>query len=470
MTVHYRLLPTLDVASLGRSHYLFDRVAKTSPVVSVPTQRVPRRAHDVIRALKRANPADVPWTLDQLANALPDPKDRAALEVLARCGYLEQRRSATDAGDEDAQSSAAEVEQGSSEGSAANLKRTFDLLEAKHFFNRPSLFNVPADIDDAEVEVGFVGLPFASMADSVGTVGGPDGLRVLTRTQDFWFDVYRRGAVSDVGLAGSLPSILGKGVMLKDYGNVGGGVRTVADLFGATRELVDGVLVPHGIRPLLAGGDHAVTFPVVHALRRHYPDLCLVHLDAHHDLFYISHLVYSHSATVGNLLVYSDLARVYSFGLRTYYDDRVKNVERAMADESLRDRLHLYSIGAFKRMLADRVSFLELLAEIGPTTPCYLSIDLDVLSEREIGTRTSTPKGVGIDWWELLEAVRLLCANLDVVGSDVVEYIPYGMPGSGDAGANPTVLLLLLIDGMAARVKASRAAAALSDPRQESRP
>ena len=75
----------------------------------------------------------------------------------------------------------------------------------------------------------------------------------------------------------------------------------------------------------------------------------------------------------------------------------------------------------------------------------------------EIGTRTSTPKGVGVDWWELLEAVRLFTSHLNIVGSDVVEYIPYGMAGSGDAGANPTVLLLLLIDGMGAKVRSGRA-------------
>ena len=280
MTTRYRLLPTLDVASLGESFFLFDRAAKTAPVVCVPTQKIPRRAHDVVRRLKQLNPTGAPWTLDEMAEAFSDPRDRSALEVMGRSGYLEPYR-APDMSDDLAQTPAPPSPSGETPSLAESyreLRQTFDLMEAKHFFNRPSLFNVPSQIADADVDVGFAGLPFASMADSVGTVEAPDGLRVLSRTQDFWFDVYRRGAVSDVGLDGGLPSILGKGVMLKDYGDIGSGSRTVGDLFEGTRAFVDDVVIPNGIRPLFSGGDHAVTFPIVNALLRHYPDLCLIQL------------------------------------------------------------------------------------------------------------------------------------------------------------------------------------------------
>jgi agmatinase len=189
-----------------------------------------------------------------------------------------------------------------------------------------------------------------------------------------------------------------------------------------------------------------VTFPVVDGLLRHHPDLCLVHLDAHSDLYFCNRPVYNHGAAVSSLLEYSDLARVRSFGARTFFDRRVENLGR-LEGAHLAERVRLYSLAALKRMLAEPGAFEEALAEIGEA-PCYLTIDLDVLSPGALAGQVSTPAGAGLEWWELFETLLVLLHGLRVVGCDVVEFNPTRRNAPSD-DANLAVLLLLLIDGLA---------------------
>ena len=40
-----------------------------------------------------------------------------------------------------------------------------------------------------------------------------------------------------------------------------------------------------GGRPIVLGGDHSITYPVLRAMRRHHPRLSVLHVDAHPDLY-----------------------------------------------------------------------------------------------------------------------------------------------------------------------------------------
>ena len=456
--LRYRLLPGVRASRLGSRFYLYDDRASFAPVVFVPTQRVREKVYRLVRAIQEANPDREAWSLDRIRGLFEDPKDRNSVEVLIRAGYLEAEQpggaessNAPGAADGDAARPAPPARGSERPADYQEAVRQFEEREARHFFHQASFFNLPADIDDGEVEVGLLGVPFASVPPSSGTIFGPRYLRAITQQVGFWFDIYRDGFYSELAIENEFPEILCKNIMAKDYGDLGAGIRRVGDLVLAIRTFVEERVVGGGIRPLFVGGDHAITFPIVDALIRHYPGLCLVHFDAHNDLFYSESIAYNHGSTVSNLFAYSGLESVYSFGLRTHFDSRVGNVARFTDDPTLRDRVHLYSIGALKRLVADRGRFRDLFRSIGKGRPCYISIDLDVLSPLEIAQQVSTPCGPGLEWWELFEAVRLATEELDVVGGDIVEMNPPRRQGPEGLQMNPALLMLLLMDGIARR-------------------
>jgi len=216
----------------------------------------------------------------------------------------------------------------------------------------------------------------------------------------------------------------------------------VADLFSETRAFVRETILPNGIRPIFVGGDHAITFPIVDAFVADHPDLCLLHFDAHSDLFYCDRIVFDHAAPVSNLLIHSNLSRVYSFGLRNEFKSSMEGFTRLVGDQRVSDRLHLYSIAALKRLLQDPVSLEGLFDRIGDETPCYLSIDLDVLSADGIANQLSTPCGAGMEWWELFDS------RLNVLACDVVEF-NLARRTRPDEPERLPFLLMLLIDGLA---------------------
>ncbi|MEW6338390.1 MAG: arginase family protein [Acidobacteriota bacterium] len=434
-----RLLPSLRAARLGRACYLYDDNARHMPVVFVPTQRVKTPIHDAVVRLRQANPENVAWPLDTIIRLFEDEQQRKAVELLMRRGYLEPRPEAD----------------GPAEGGRVSpsfdipaLIRDFTEREVKHYFNPLRLFNLPRDIEDDDVHVGFVGVPYASNPLSAGTVSGPAMLRAVSQRVAFWFDVCARGVYSEVGLDGGFPELLCQGLVVQDYGDFGAGIKTVGDLFADVRGFVDQA-VTRRIPIVYAGGDHAITFPIVAAYLKHFPDLALIHLDAHNDLLYSERITFNHSAPISNLLLGSALQDVYSLGLRTEIDTRVASLRSFAADPDLAARVHGRSIGSLKRILADARTLDALIAEIGPDRPCYLTVDLDVLSASAIASQLSTPSGAGLEWWELLELARVFTRRLNTVACDIVEFNVPERSGSDDARPKPAFLLLQLFHGLA---------------------
>ena len=56
------------------------------------------------------------------------------------------------------------------------------------------------------------------------------------------------------------------------------------DAFAAIENGV-GALLEQGKRPVSLGGDHSITYPIVKAFARRYPELTIFHFDAHPDLY-----------------------------------------------------------------------------------------------------------------------------------------------------------------------------------------
>lgn len=116
--------------------------------------------------------------------------------------------------------------------------------------------------------------------------------------------------------------------------------------------------------PLGMGGEHLVSWPVMKAMYKKYPDLAIIHMDAHTDLReeYEGEPL-SHSTPIRKIAEHIGPSNVYSFGIRS-----------GMKEEFVWAKENGMHISKFE--------VLEPLKEILPKLagrPVYVTIDIDVL-------------------------------------------------------------------------------------------
>ncbi|RLL42856.1 agmatinase [Oceanobacillus piezotolerans] len=161
--------------------------------------------------------------------------------------------------------------------------------------------------------------------------------------------------------------------------------------------------------PIGLGGEHLVTWPIIQAVYKKYPDLALIHIDAHADLReeYEGEAL-SHSTPIRKICDLIGAENVYSFGIRSGMRE-----EFLFAKES---GMHMF-----------KYDVAEPLKEVLPTLagrPVYVTIDIDVL-DPAYAPGTGTAEAGGISSKELLEAIGLIArSDMNVVGADLVEVAP----------------------------------------------
>lgn len=180
-------------------------------------------------------------------------------------------------------------------------------------------------------------------------------------------------------------------------GNV---TKTLDAIYEQTKQIVQ----DHKI-PFMIGGEHLVTYPAIKAVAEEYPNLRVVHFDAHTDLrdtFFGEAL--SHATVIKKVANILGDRRVYQFGIRS-----------GVKEEFVYAQTHQF-IEKFSANL-----IYSILPEL-KDYPIYITIDLDVL-DPSIMPGTGTPEAGGLTFKELLTAVLEL-KSLNIVGCDVVELAP----------------------------------------------
>ena len=182
----------------------------------------------------------------------------------------------------------------------------------------------------------------------------------------------------------------------------GSAERALADIEErADRILADGKL------PLLVGGEHLVTLGSVRAAARKYPELHIVHFDAHADLRdeYLGASL-SHACVIRRCHDLLGDGRLHQFcirsGLREEFEFAKKHTD-----------FHPFSFDGLQ----------ETVEELRRTNvPVYLTIDLDCL-DPSCFPGTGTPEAGGVNFPQLLEAILAVC-QCNVVAADVNELAP----------------------------------------------
>jgi agmatinase len=168
-------------------------------------------------------------------------------------------------------------------------------------------------------------------------------------------------------------------------------------------------LLQDGKFPLGLGGEHLCTWPVLKAMHRKYPDLALIHIDAHADLREeYEGEVLSHSTPVRKACGLLGPENVYSFGIRS-----------GMREE--------FEFARTSGMTLEKFDVAEPLKRHLPKLSgrnVYVTIDIDVLDPAH-APGTGTAEAGGITSKELLEAIVAIAeSDINVVGADLVEVAP----------------------------------------------
>ena len=160
-----------------------------------------------------------------------------------------------------------------------------------------------------------------------------------------------------------------------------------------------------GKLPMMIGGEHLVTLGAVRAVAEKYPNLHIIHFDAHADLRddYLGAKL-SHASVLHRCHDIVGDGKIFQFGIRS--GDR---------SEFLWGKDHV-TTHLFDFETLDEV--IENLMD----KPVYFTLDLDVL-DPSIFPGTGTPEAGGVSFNELLEAVLKL-GKLNIVGTDINELSP----------------------------------------------
>ena len=203
--------------------------------------------------------------------------------------------------------------------------------------------------------------------------------------------------------------------------------------FGDPREALSQIearaaeILADGKRPFLIGGEHLVTLGAVRAAARQYPDLHIVHFDAHADLRdeYLG-VQLSHACVLHRCWELVGDGHIHQFGIRS-----------GIREEFAWGAAHVET----QKFTFDG---LEALTERLAEKPVYFTLDLDVLDPSVFpGTGTPEPGGVSFD--ALRTAATLVCSKLNVVACDVNELSPhYDLSGISTAAACKIVREMLL--------------------------
>jgi arginase len=162
-------------------------------------------------------------------------------------------------------------------------------------------------------------------------------------------------------------------------------------------------LLADGWCPLVLGGDHSVTYPVVRAVHRRHPDLTILHVDAHPDLYdEFDGDRYSHACPFARIMEEGLATRLVQVGIRTLNDHQQR--------QATRFGVEIVDMGAWSAGARPSVD-----------GAVYLSIDLDGLDPAYAPGVSHREPG-GLTTREVLALVQQ--AGGVVVGADVVEYNP----------------------------------------------
>ncbi|MGN8160778.1 agmatinase [Salinisphaera sp. SWV1] len=184
---------------------------------------------------------------------------------------------------------------------------------------------------------------------------------------------------------------------------------TIADVMSQAESDIAQV-INSGCFPLVLGGEHTVSVAAVRAIRSAFPEIAIVHFDAHLDLREQYEGESVCHATALRRCIDGTETPLYSFGIRneSIEESQYRRTNPNVTVFSAKDRSE-WRLDEFKQALGDR--------------PVYLTIDLDCF-DSSLMPATGTPEPGGLFWDDVIRVLEAVTGHTTVVGADIVELAP----------------------------------------------
>jgi agmatinase len=167
-----------------------------------------------------------------------------------------------------------------------------------------------------------------------------------------------------------------------------------------------------GLFPLMLGGEHLLSLGMIRAVAGRVVDLSILQLDAHADLRKTYQgTEYSNACVMRLASRYGPLVPVGVRSLSAEEDLWARNQQLPI----------FYAADIRKRSTWQE----EIIAHLSPKV--YVTIDLDVF-DPGVMPSVGTPEPGGLHWYEVLDLLRLVSRQRQIVGADMMELCP--QPGN----------------------------------------
>lgn len=176
-------------------------------------------------------------------------------------------------------------------------------------------------------------------------------------------------------------------------------------------ENVVNTVLEDGKFPMVFGGEHSLTAGSIRPLCRKYPNLMILHFDAHADLrdgYEGEH--YSHASALRRCLD-NPTVELVSFGIRNISASEIPFLE------ANKDRIHIYWAKDKKHWNMD-----EILNRF-KGRPVYVTFDVDGF-DASLMPATGTPEPGGLFWDDAISIIRAVSKVSTFVAADVNELSP----------------------------------------------
>jgi agmatinase len=179
--------------------------------------------------------------------------------------------------------------------------------------------------------------------------------------------------------------------------------------------------------PLTLGGEHSLSAPLIAAVHEQYPDLTVVHIDAHGDL---------RDEYEGTTLSHASIERrvvdmgipLLEIGIRSFSAEEAR---------FMKSKPNVAIVWAYQLARGNATIPWERLSK-----HTYVTIDLDAIDPSEMPA-VGTPEPGGLSWYQVLDLFKEICRYSNIVGMDVVELCP--IPGQTHADVLAAKLVYKMI-------------------------
>lgn len=284
-----------------------------------------------------------------------------------------------------------------------------DALVSPRFTQISTFSRLPHDRHLEDIDVVFIGMPFDDGTTfRSGARMGPSAVRDnsrLLRPYNMFLDVAPFEIFNVI-----------------DYGDVDIVPGSFQDTARAVYQTLE-VILSHHCVPLICGGDHSITLPVLRALHSIHGPINLIHFDSHFDFWDVYWgQKYTHGTWLLRALEEHLLGTVAQAGIRgpqfSRNDLQFPEIHKIIL-HTIKD-FHVNGIPSVMKAILDAIP---------PHQPLYISWDIDVV-DPAYAMGTGTPEVGGLTSWQALECIRSLVGHR-LIGMDVVEVSPpYDAPGA----------------------------------------